>query len=705
MPDYSSAHEMLLALKEQQDVEFDNRERVREAHLFLNKRDGQWEPHWWEASTGKPRYTFDMTTPVIDQISGEMAQADFDIAVKPIGGDASKDDANLLDGLVRNIEAISNATDIYNQAGRSMVVGGLDGWRINTKFVDDDSFDQDIVIEHIPNFSDRAWFGPSEKQDKSDAPYGFLLHALSKEEYKDRWPEGSEQSIPQDRSGKAYYHTPDIILVCEVFYTEQKERTLILMENGAVYEDGDDYKLIADELRLAGINEKRRRKRKDNIIYSRLMDGSDWLEPEKETVFNWVPLVPCMANFEIFEDKTLYHGAVEKLIDYQRVYNYSKSREIEEGSLAPRAKYWMTEKQVEGHTDTLATLNTNSDPVQIYNHDSDVPGPPQQSGGAQINPGLVNISQSMEGGIARAAGLFAANMGESVNNQSGVALKALQDKGNIGTIKFFKAMEVAIAHTGKIIIKAIPKVYDTQRQVRVLSEDGSFSMKTLNETLIDNQTGQVVTLNDLSKGKYDVTCSSGPAFQSKQEETVAAITEMANVDPSIIQQGGDILFGNITAPGMDLLAERKRRELFQAGLIPVEQMTEEEKQEYQQIQQQNAQNPPPPDAMMVAAQAEMQKAQNEQGKIQIDGQLRSQELQLKQQQLQQNETKMALQEQSNQIDAMFKQQKQQMDLLTSATQQMKSLTEAFGVETMDGQIPSNLLKQQALLTDELQDKL
>ena len=182
MPDYEDFNVVQGLLKDSQEADHDQREQAREAHLFVTKRDGQWEPYWWDINKDKPRYTFDQVTPIIDQISGEIQQADFDIKVKPAGGDASKDVAQVYDGMVRNIENISNASEIFSDAARSMVTSGLDGWRVVQKYVDDDSFDQDLVIEKINNFLDRVWFDANaEKRDKSDARFAFVLQKLSKD--------------------------------------------------------------------------------------------------------------------------------------------------------------------------------------------------------------------------------------------------------------------------------------------------------------------------------------------------------------------------------------------------------------------------------------------------------------------------------------------------------------------------------------------
>jgi len=693
---------MINALTEAQKDEHDMREYVREAHLFVNKRDGQWEPDWWNSNSGKPRYTFDLTNPIIDQIAGEMEQADFDIRVKPAGGDATKDIAETYDGLIRNIENISNASEIFNHAGRSMVTGGLDGWRVVQKFVDDDSFDQDLMIETISNFSDRVWFDSSaEKRDRSDARHCWVLQGIGKEEYKERWPDGSGLSVSQDRTFTAYFNQPDLIMVGEYYHIVEVERELVLMSNGAVYENDDKFQSVADELKALGVTETKRRKRKKHVVHIRKFDAGGWLEEDQKTVFSWIPVIPTYGNFKVFENKSIYWGAVEKLLDPQRVMNYSLSREIEEGALAPRAKYWGTEKQRTGHEDSISTLNTNNEPWQDYNADPAAPGPPMQQGGAQINPGLRIISDSMGQMITQSAGLFAANMGDNPNAQSGVAITALQNKGDTGTIKYFKAQEIAICHTARILIDAIPDVYDSQRQVRLLKEDGTATMVTLNEKIVDQQTQQVVELNNLSVGTYDVTCSSGPSFQNKQQETVAAMVEVAQVDPTIIELGGDILLNNIAAPGMGMMADRKRQMLFNQGVIPQDQWTEEEQALVQQQQANAQQNPPQPTPEEMIGQAEVQKAQTDAQTAEFNRQEAMVKLEQSQKKLAQEDRKLD----QSEAQLIFDKQRQQTDELTAVTQQMANITKALGIDGIITPESINVMRQQLLIVDQVQDQL
>jgi hypothetical protein len=663
--EYDNHQDVIDLLSKCQMADQDNRERVREAHLFLDKRDGQWEPYWWNSNEDKPRYTFDQVNPIVDQVASEIEQSDYDIRVSPAGGNATKDIAVTIDGIIRNIEQMSNAKTVYAQAARNMVIGGMDGWRVVQKYVSDNTFDQDLAIEHIGNFVDRVWFDPAaENQDKSDSRYAFVLHPMAKDEYEARWPEGSGESVDDSRDGEAYYDKAEVVIVGEFLYLESQDRDLVLMSNGQVHEVNDDFEKVVDDLAAIGVTEVKRRKRKKHYVCSRYFDAKDFLEEKKETVFSRIPVVPTYANFKIFENKTIYWGVVEKLLDPQRVMNYSVSREIEEGALAPRAKYWMTPAQASGHEAQLQTLNTNADPVQFYNVDPETPAVPQQQGGAQINPGLRTISEAMRGIIGQTAGMFAASMGDNPGLQSGVAIRQLQDRGSNGTFKYSKGVEIAVAATGRLIKDAIPMIYDTQRQVRILREDESYDMVDLNQKVIDNETGEVVVVNDMQVGSYDVTCRAGPSFRNRQQETIEAITALAQTDPTLMQIAGDLLLQNISTPAASQIAERKRMQMISQGLIPPSQMTEEELQEMQAKQMMQAQGQAP-DAAMLLAQAEQMKAQADMMKVQIDAQKV------------QNETlKIQLQAQDQQNEAVAQQAKTQVDVFNAQTNRIKAQVEA-----------------------------
>jgi len=678
---YGDHTAIMQLLQTAQSAEKDIRDKTRECHDFIDKRDGQWEQSVIKRMTGRPRYTFDKCNPVVDQIAGEMEDADFTLRVSPSGGESSEDTAKTLDGLIRNIRNISNAEHVFNQASRSMITGGIDGWEVVQDWVDADAFEQDLFIRKIPNFVDRVWFDVgAEMQDMSDAKYCFVLQTLTPQEYDEKFPEGSKTSVGEDRSYETYWNKVEFITVGRFLYKKPVSIDIVKMSNGKVYRDNEEYAKIKDDLAAQGITEEDRRKRKSWRVYSRLFDGGDWLKEEQKTVFDYLPVVPVYGNFKITNNKIIYRGVVEKLIDPQRVYNYAKSRQIEEGALAPKGKYWGTKEQRKGNESSLATLNTNSDPWQDYNHVEGQPPPFFQQGGT-TNPGLEQTAISAANDLSAAANQFNAQIGNAPGQQSGIANELQIQQGNIGSVKYFSSQEVAICQTGKILINAIPRVYDSTRQIRIIGEDGSTSQASINDNILDAKTGEVVEVNNLKMGQYDVVCEVGDAFKSRQKETVDSFINVAAIDPSILQMGADVMLKNMNAPGMDVMAERKRAQLIQSGVIPFDQMNEDEQQQAQQ----QAQQPPQADpAMMLAAQAEMQKAQaqtleaqNKEASLQID----KAKVQLQQQQFE-----ATLQGKFGVEGAKLDQEQQKIDLDV-----MKAINDmAIKIETLEQQASQNL---------------
>jgi hypothetical protein len=697
MTDFSDVAEVNKLLKEAQEAEYDNREDVREVTHFLEKSDGQWEPDIISKMNSRPRYTFDKCNPVVDSIAGEMEQAEFGIKVRPAGGDASKDSSKIYDGLIRNIQSMSNAKHVFNAAGRKMVASGFDAWRVVQDWADTDSFEQDLFIRKIANAVDRVWFDTgAEMQDMSDANHCWVLQALTKDEYDERFPDGSGSSVGDMNTEQVYSYKAKLIIVGEFLYKKEVMKELVLMSNNKVYEADDKFESVVEELAAEGVTEKRRRKKKSHVVMSRFFDGQAWLNEESKTVFSYLPVIPTYGNFSISENKVIYRGAVNKLMDAQRVYNYAQSRAIEEGALAPRRKYWMVAEQAQAHLSTLQTMNTNADPVQLYTHVEGIPAPYEQ-GGAQINPGLQQTAGDMATNIIGSSGVFAANQGDAPK-QSGYAIELQQNKGDNSTIKYFNSQEIAICHTARVIIDAIPRTYDTPRTVRILGEDGASKMEQINDQIFDNETRKMVPLNDLRKGKYDVTCDIGPAFKNRQQETARAFIDIATIDPSIIQQGKDIWLSNLAVPGMDAMAERARKQLLEAGAIPDSQMTEEEKEAAQAIIEQANANPPPPDPMTTAI---VEQTQANTADIQSKAQERADNAMLKAEKLRLEEEaqKMKLQQQ------MFDQQTTIMDSLKTQAETLNILREAMGIDTIVGPTNKKAYIQQAEIVTEAQEAI
>jgi len=615
-------------LQEFQQSDLDQRENARDADRFLLEKDGQWEDNIRRQldSQKRPRYTFDKVTPVIESMMADIEDMDFGCNVKPSGSGADKDLALTYEGMIRTIQNMSRSDSIFRDACRRLMRRGFDAWIIKAKYADAWSFEQDLFIEPITNAINRVWTdNTSTKADSSDSEVAYVLSSMSPTAYKEKWPEGSGVSVDDyDEDDNFDNYQPEVITIAERYYRKEKKIEVAQMSNGEVHEVNDDYKKIKDELALSGITEVKTKTIQDfNWCYA-IFDGGGILQDETETVFKSNPVITVYGNYEHLgqNSKITYSGIVLKEMDAQRVHNYAKSREIEEGALAPRSKWWMTKKQAKGHENQIARMNISADPVQFYTYDGEAVAP-YYSQTAQVNPALSLLGNQMAADIKEQAGVFSAMQGDFAGRMSEDTVKMQIDRGTAATRKWVNALINGIRRTCEVLVETIPVVYDTKREFSITGMDGTEDLVILNEEIYDQQSEKLIKKNNLNAGKYKVVCDAGPAFANKLEAGLNALLEYAAIDPSVVQQGGDIMLKAIDAPLVDQIAERKRLQMLQAGMIPPEQMTDEEKEKAEQA----AQQPKQPDSNMVFAQAEMKKAQVQeaelllkQGKLKLEAQ-------------------------------------------------------------------------------------
>src|SRR5208282_5015022 len=126
----------------------------------------------------------------------------------------------------------------------------------------------------------------------------------------------------------------------------------------------------------------------------------------------------------------------------------------------------------------------------------------------------------------------------------------------------------ALRLTGRILLDLIPHIYDTQRVLMLLREDGSQYKTTVNQAqpstapVLDMhgnmiQEPQVMPpFNDLTTGKYDCVVDVGPSYASKRVEFVNSVMDLTQSNPQLWGVAGDLLVKNMDWPGAEDVADR-----------------------------------------------------------------------------------------------------------------------------------------------------
>ena len=538
----------------------------------------------------RPCLTINKIDAYVRQVTNQQRQQRPRIKVHPVNNLADYKIAQVIEGITRHIEVNSNADTAYDTAFDYAVRMGWGYWRVNTKYVSEDSFDQEIYIDAIDNpFT--VYFDPnSVRPDGSDAERCLVTTLLSKTVFKEMYPDADDGANFTHRStgdNAASWVTKEDIRIAEYFYvTREKAKLYLLSDGSSGFADSDRFfeRVAAAGLTVIDTRESFRR-----AVKWCKMTALEILE-EKTWDGKYIPIVPCYGAQVIVDDKRKKYGLVRFAKDPQRMYNFWRTSMTESIALAPKAKWLLAEGQDEGHENEWALANIKSSPVLRYKQ-KDIegqPAPVPQRLQPEAPPaGIMDAASAINMDLQMVLGILDPNQLPS-GNISGKALQGQQSQTDLSNFHFYDNLTRSIKHTGKILLDLIPKIYDTQRVMRIIGSDGQPDMTTINE-----QTAVGEVLNDVTVGEYDVVMDTGPGFQSKRQQAVEAMMPLLTGNKELFDLAGDLVFRNMDFPGADVIADRlaarnPMAQIDEKSDIPpqVQMQLAQQQQQLEQMQQQ-----------------------------------------------------------------------------------------------------------------------
>lgn len=562
-----------------EEAEREQRVLAVEDMRFAQTEDGQWDDNAINKRKNRPRFTINRVAGAIDQLIGDQRQNRTDIKVRPVSGGATDDIANMLTGLIRNVETCSKASNAYDNAFDEVINGGYGGWRVTTEFMDDDIFEQEIKIKGINSATTSLWFDDAAKEyDKRDAMWAFLTVDMPKEEHKERFPDSPAVNWSQDQfnqNGCLNWVGDNFTKVAEYWVKEPVTKEIALLSDGRVIDIDEDGAAL-DELAEQGVTVLKTRKTKSHEVKMYLMDGSGIIEGPKKWAGKYIPLIPMYGRQAHIEGQTYTRGIVRFAKDANRIYNYETSAIVETNALTPKDPIWYTPAQAKGHELKYKNFTTQNSPFMPYNPDPKTPGAPQRGGAPAVQGASLQILQQATMDLYHVTNMQPPSLGANPELKSGKAIQAQERLGDRGSFIFTDNLVKSQEYTADILIDLIPRIYDTERQVRIMKQDGQTETVTINEEVRDRQTGKKILVNDLSMGKYDVVAESGPAFATQRQESAQQIIELITTSPEFAALGMDLVAKDLPILESKELTKRVRKQMILNGTIePTEEEVEE----------------------------------------------------------------------------------------------------------------------------------
>ena len=271
----------------------------------------------------------------------------------------------------------------------------------------------------------------------------------------------------------------------------------------------------------------------------------------------YIPIIPVYGQQLIVENKRKKFGLVRQAKDPQRMYNFWQTSMTESIALAPKPKWLIAEGQDEGHETEWAQANIKSTATLRYKQ-VDIDGRPAPVP-SRIQPesppaGIMAASASISQDLQAVIGIVDPNQ-QPTGNISGKALNGQQQQVDMSNFHFYDNLTRSQRHLGKVILDLVPKIYDSERVMRIIGDDGKPDLVSLNSYGADEE-GVYKILNDTSVGEYDVVMDTGPGYNSKRQEAVTAMMPLLSADPALMQVAGDLFFRNMDFPGAEMIADR-----------------------------------------------------------------------------------------------------------------------------------------------------
>ena len=516
----------------------------------------------------RPCLTFNKLSGPLNQVANEARTNQPGIEVHPVDSVSDPDTAEVLEGMIRHIEYVSKADEVYETAIEQSAAGSFGYFKITTQYTCANSFDQELRIERIPDpFS--VYLDPfCQQADKSDMRFAFEVQFMPKDDYKAAYGDTvvSQMNFYQGAVNPApNWITNEGVLVARYWTRDPVEKTLV----GVEWPDGKVTGVFDDELpdplpnglKYANGPDGKPLKRDTQVheVQCRVINGIEILE-ESDWRGQYIPILYVGGKEMYVEGQRYLFSLVRFARDPQKLYNFYRSSEAETVMLGTKApwigvkgafkdKRWET-------ANTVPWSYLEYEPIDIAGNPAQPPSrnvfePPIQA----LSLGAAQASDD----IKATTSMFDAALGAQAPESSGIAIQRRQSQSGMSNMHFLDNLNRAIRHCGEMLVDLIPKIYDAPREVRILGEDRTQQIVKVNQQYVDDKGKD--RCYDFSLGQYDVALAVGPSYPTQRLEAFDTMTRMAQAYPQLLQIAGDLIFANGDFPGADKIADRLKRTL------------------------------------------------------------------------------------------------------------------------------------------------
>lgn len=512
---------------------------------------------------GKPCLTLNRANSFLRQYTGEERRNRPAMTVNPVGNGADLETAVIHQGVLRHIENVSGADEVYDDAYDMMMRIGWSPWRVTTEYVDEMSFDQEPRIRAIDNpFA--AYISPVRGVNGQDPLWCHIIQDYGKDEYQADFGKTDmvRTHFPSELgNAEPTWVSKDGVRVAEYWWIELERRTLYQLEDGTTCLDRD-------------LNNRPTVQERETVIRKVCCVKHDAMQVLKryEYMGKYIPIVE-VCGIKLNVDGRIYKaGMVRDYRDAQRIKDFMVTRAVEQVDMVSKDPLWVPKENAQWEEEYRLMNRKNYS--HLYYHAWDEQGrqlpPPQRAGKEPPIQAMQELVRGSDYDMEQIIGIYGPGLGQPTSPQeSGFAILGRQTQADTGKVPWSDQLNRAIVHEGKIVIDLWPRLVSPARLQRIINPDNSIR----NAIVYSGPSNQAAALPllqqnpalqkayDVSAGSYDVAPSSGPMYKTGRQESFKALTTIAANQPQLFAPIADIWASMADFPGADLAAARWKKML------------------------------------------------------------------------------------------------------------------------------------------------
>jgi len=625
---------------------------------------------------------FNKLATLINTLLGEQQQNTPQLQVVPLEN-CDQEVAKLRETIVKDIMFSTNAKTVYQIAATQAFVGGFGAFAWKTDYMYDTSFDLDIIPQSFKDATRCYWDVSAERPNKTDGMHCGYMSRMSRAKFRSLYGKDAESKVvsegeitasedeialavqPGTGGTEFSWADDDSITVLDHFVRKHTNTTLYKLSNGRSLDQDELDELIEssiehnammqeqqmmqmmqpDQQQMPQDQDMEQQPGMDNTDIMTLYDDGEPVRIEDsrpikkcrikhykiageyvldETDFpsDQLPVVFVDQNsYYDKQGKQICRSFITDAIDAQRYLNYLGTQSAYILKVSRYDQYIGSKKNVSSQDTAQMWRDPASIQGMLIYDESPNGNKPEQLRPPELPQTLLTQYQRAIEDMYTSTGLYPSRLGQQGNEVSGAAIDARTRQGSYSTYVAFNAINRAISVGGEIVNEMIPRVYDSERVISLMTEDEGQKSITINRQA--DEYGERIE-NDIRKGTYQVRLMAGPSYEGQKEQALESLNIILQANPQLLNLFADLYAENLPLVNTIEIKNRLKTivppEIIEAGKTG------------KMPHENGGQKQPSPEEMQMQMQQQQMQADMQYKQAQIE--IKKQELQLKQQQMQ-----------------------------------------------------------------------